>query len=139
MPFALLFIGMVLVVTGVRNTYKQLGTMVVADMTGKSGGAGFIMFFAALFAVGAIGALSPQARTFSHYFMALIIISLLLHNATFAQRLIAALRGTRAPATTAATTSNSALTQSFAGTPASGNIVPATGLGLGAPSSGVLQ
>jgi hypothetical protein len=118
MPFALIFIGMVLVVTGLRDTYKQMGTMVAGDFTGQRGGAGFIMFFAAIAMVGALGAIR-ELRTFSHYFLALIIVSLLLHNAGFMQRLIAALRGTTA-ATPVPSGTSAGLAGYGGGTPGSG-------------------
>lgn len=95
MPFALVFVGMLLVVTGIRDTYKQLGTLVYNDMTGTgTQGPGFLMFLVAIGAVGALGAIS-QFRTFSHYFMALIIISLLLHNRGFGTQFVATLQGAR--------------------------------------------
>jgi hypothetical protein len=104
MPFALVFVGMILIVTGVRNTYKQLGTMVVADMTGSNapqGRAGFIMFAAAIGMVGALGAIK-EMRTFSHYFLALILISILLSNTGVMQKFIAALKSARPPTVTGA-------------------------------------
>jgi hypothetical protein len=122
MPFALIFIGLILVVTGIRDTYQQLGSLVYGDFTGQRGGAGFIMFFIAIAAVGALGAI-PEARKFSHYFMALILISLLLHNSQFFSKLVNAAKG--AGKTTPVNTSGTA-----------------TGGGafsmFGAPSSGVL-
>jgi hypothetical protein len=107
MPFALLFIGMILVVTGFRDTYKQAGSLFVNDLTGQSGGAGFIMFIAAFGMLGAVGTAGPKWRTFSHYFMALIIIALVLHNAGFMQKLIAALKGARASTPVPAATGQS--------------------------------
>jgi hypothetical protein len=133
MPFALVFIGLILVVTGIRDTYKQLGNMVVADMTGKNGGAGFIMFAAAIGMTGALGAI-PQLRTFSHYFLALILISILLSNTGAMQKFIAALKGARAQtpvnapsATGPAGTGTSSGTGLFPGIPNIGITLPRTG------------
>lgn len=96
MPFALVFIGLILIVTGVRGTYAQLGKMVAVDMTGANGGSGFLLWGAAIGGVGAIGAV-PQFRTFSHAAMALILISIVLSksNATFFTNAINQLKGTK--------------------------------------------
>lgn len=106
MPFALVFIGMLLIVTGIRDTYKQLGSLVYNDMVPTGQNAGFIMFLVAFGALGAFGSISPKTRQFSHYFMALIIIALVLHNAQFAQQLIASLKGARSNTPVSATPIN---------------------------------
>jgi hypothetical protein len=141
MPFALVFIGMVLVVTGLRDTYKQAGTLIVGDLTGKSGGAGFIMFIAAFGMLGALGAVGPKWRTFSHYFMALIIVALVLHNSNFMQKLIAALKGARATTPVSATPGGQSSIFNMFGAPSSGSIGSAasnTGysIGITLPGSG---
>ena len=130
MPFALVFIGMILIVTGVRDTYKQLGNLIVGDMTGQRGGAGFLMFLLAFGLVGALGSI-PQARTFSHYFMALILISILLANSGAMQKLLAALKGARAttPVNVAASTGPGA------GSGGTG-LIPGSVAGLGPSTSG---
>jgi hypothetical protein len=117
MPFALVFVGLVLIVTGARDTYRQLGSMIVGDMTGARGGAGFIMFAAAIGGVGALGAI-PELRTFSHYFMALILISLVLHNSGAAQKILAALKGATAATPVPAASSAGLGTSSAGGTTA---------------------
>lgn len=94
MPFALITIGLILIVTGARDTYRQFGTMVAADMTGSNGGAGFIYFAAAIGGVGALGAIE-QLKTFSHVFMALILISLILNNSGVFAKLTQALQGAK--------------------------------------------
>jgi hypothetical protein len=128
MPFALIFIGMVLVVTGLRDTYKQMATMIAGDFTGQRGGAGFIMFFAAIAMVGALGAVR-ELRSISHAFLALIIVSLLLHNAGFMQKLLAALRGTTAA--TPVPPSTSASLAQFGGGTAGTGLFGGLGSGLG--------
>jgi hypothetical protein len=87
MPYALVFAGLVLIITGINNTYVQLGSQLKSDFTGDKN---FIMYAAALGGVGALGYINAL-RTFSHYFMALILISLVLSNKGFFQNLTAAL------------------------------------------------
>jgi hypothetical protein len=87
MPFALTVIGLLLIVTGVRNTYAQFGAQVQRDVMGDKG---FIRWIIALGAVGAIGYVK-DLRTFSHYFMALILISMVLSNQGFFQKFQAAI------------------------------------------------
>jgi len=125
MPFALITIGILLVVTGIRDTYKQAANLIVADMTGSNDPQhrGFVMFFAALAMVGALGAI-PAWRQFSHYFMALILLAILLSNTGAMQKFLAALKGARAaPVTGVAantTTGAAAAAQAGAGAYAGG-------------------
>lgn len=88
MPFALIIIGLVLVVTGVRDTYAQFGSMVAADFTG------FVWFAVAIGGVGALGSV-PEARSFSHIFMALILVSLILSNSGVFTKATQALQGAK--------------------------------------------
>jgi hypothetical protein len=79
MPFALLVVGLVLIVTGFQNTYKQMGQQVVSDFTGQGN------FFYWLIAIGVIGALGyvKSLEMFSRAFMALIIIMIFISNKGF--------------------------------------------------------
>jgi hypothetical protein len=74
MPFALVFLGLVMVVSGAKDTYKELGAEVVADFTGP---ANFTWWVMAIGAVGAVGYYAP-ARNFSRMFLVLIIVSMVL-------------------------------------------------------------
>ncbi len=74
MPFALVFLGLVMVVSGAKNTYKQLGAELISDFTGEGN---FIWWVVAIGAVGSIGYYKP-AKGFSSAFMALIVVSMLL-------------------------------------------------------------
>lgn len=97
MPFALVLVGIMLVVVGARGTYAQFGAQVRQDFTGQKN---FTVWILALFTVGAVG-YAPQFRTFSRYFMALIIIALILSNKGFFQNLLNAIQsGPIAPAPT---------------------------------------
>lgn len=74
MPFALVFVGLILIVTGVKDTQAALGQQVVGDFTGSGN---FVFWIASLGAVGALGYV-PELKKFSVAFMTLIIIAMLL-------------------------------------------------------------
>lgn len=79
MPFALVFIGLVMVITGAKGTHKDLGNQLVADFTGPNN---FLYWLAAIGAVGSLGYI-PAMRPFSRVFMALIIIVMVIRNGGF--------------------------------------------------------
>ena len=83
MPFALLFVGLILVIAGVRNKQDQLFTLVKGDFTGQ---ANFFFWFVSILAIGAIGYI-PKLKPISTAFLALVIIVLFLKKGTgfFAQ------------------------------------------------------
>lgn len=74
MPFALLTIGMLLIITGFQDTYKQFGTQLEKDFSGPNS---FIYFLVAIGAVGAIGYVK-ELESFSRAMLALIIVALFL-------------------------------------------------------------
>lgn len=76
MPFALVFIGLVMIVSGAKDTYRELGAELVSDFTGDGN---FTFWIVAVGAVGAVGYI-PALRTFSRLFMGLIILSMVLSN-----------------------------------------------------------
>lgn len=76
MPFALVFIGLVLIVSGAKDTYQQLGRQVVGDFTGPDN---FTYWLAALGAVGAAGYVEPL-RPFSRAFLGLILTAMVVRN-----------------------------------------------------------
>lgn len=79
MAFALVFIGLMMIVTGVRNTHEAFGAQVQSDFTGPNN---FITWIVAIGVVGALGYIKTLQQ-FSTYFMALIIIGLVLSNRGF--------------------------------------------------------
>lgn len=116
MPFALVIIGLLMIITGINNTYAQFGSQLQTDFGGSKG---FIVWALALSAVGALGYIE-NLRTFSHYFMALILISFILSNKGVFQNLQAALaKGPTAPnappsqASLSSSSSTSALTSAI--------------------------
>lgn len=76
MPFALITIGLIMIVTGVKGTQGMMAAQMRTDAQG------FITWVVAIGAIGALGYID-KLRTFSHYFMALVLIALLLSNRGF--------------------------------------------------------
>lgn len=74
MPFALVIVGLLLVVTGVKNTQAAFGAQVLSDFTGPGN---FTYWIASMGAVGALGYI-PALKQFSIAFMTLLIIAMLL-------------------------------------------------------------
>src|ERR1700743_3874874 len=79
MPLALIAIGVLLLVSAIRGTHKQLGDQLQQDFTGSGN---FIYWMIALAVVGAIGYI-PQFDKFSKAFLGLILLSLFLSNKGF--------------------------------------------------------
>jgi hypothetical protein len=79
MPFALIIIGLLLVVTGANDTYKQTGSLLVGDLTGPGNFTYWILAFGSL---GAIG-YNETLRPFSRAFMVLIFVALIVRNGGF--------------------------------------------------------
>jgi hypothetical protein len=76
MPFALLAMGLLLVITAYNNTQAILSAQLKKDISGTTG---FIYWIAAIVIVGAIGYIKPL-ETVSRVFLALILVILLLTN-----------------------------------------------------------
>lgn len=74
MGIAFVITGLVLIVTGIQDTYAQLGTQLKGDMTGPKN---FTYWVAAIGAVGALGYI-PALKGFSTWFMALILVAIML-------------------------------------------------------------
>ncbi|MDE2019968.1 MAG: hypothetical protein KGJ13_06520 [Patescibacteria group bacterium] len=82
MPYALILIGAVLVVSGVRNTQAQLWALIQNDFVGPGG---FIVWAAAIAVVGGMGYI-PKLRPLSIAFMTLLLLVLVISNkGVFAQ------------------------------------------------------
>lgn len=79
MALGLLLVGLVLIVSAIRGTHGQLWTLVVNDMTGAGATHGFIVWLAAIVAIGAIGFYRPL-RTPSHLLLGLIVVVIFLVN-----------------------------------------------------------
>lgn len=88
LAFALVFVGLLMIVTGANNTHAQFGAQLKKDFTGEKS---FLLWIAAIGGVGALGYI-PALRKFSHYFMALILISIVLSNKGFFAQFVTALK-----------------------------------------------
>lgn len=82
MPFALVFIGMLLFITGFQNTYKELGSQVAKDFSGPGN---FIYWMVAIGVIGALG-YAKSLEMFSRWSLALLLIVMFLaKNGGFSQ------------------------------------------------------
>lgn len=88
MPYVLVIIGLLMVVTGARGTYVPFGRQVASDFTGPNN---FTYWVVGIGAVGALGYIDAL-RTFSRLFMTLVVLVLLLHNKGFFAQFSAALK-----------------------------------------------
>ena len=97
MPFALVFVGLLLIVVGAKGTQNAFGAELKEDFTGQGN---FVWWIAAIGSVGALGYI-PKLKGFSVAFLSLILIAMLLSNQGFFQNLTKALQsGPVSPATT---------------------------------------
>lgn len=97
MPFALVTIGLLMIVTGARDTYADFGAKVVSEFQGPNN---FTYWIAGIGGVGALGYYEPL-RAFSRLFMTLIILTIFVKADTgFFDQFSAALKaGPVAPKT----------------------------------------
>lgn len=79
MPFALILVGIVLVVAAVRNTSDVLFTTVKGDFTGTDN---FAYWLVSILIIGALGYIKPLAPL-SRAFLALLVVVLFLSNGGF--------------------------------------------------------
>lgn len=100
MPFALVIVGLLMIVTGVNNTYSQFGEQVRKDANG------FLPYALAIGATGALGYFDALKK-FSHLFLALILISLVLSNKGFFQNFTAGINAAPVAPTANATSAGS--------------------------------
>lgn len=89
MPFALLAIGILLVIAAYNNTQDVLAAQIKKDFSGKTG---FIYWIAAIVLVGALGYIRPL-QPVSRGFLALILVVLFLTNSGAFAKFNAALSG----------------------------------------------
>jgi len=98
MAYILTFIGILLIVTGAKDTYKALGAQLYKDFIGSQG---FVYWLIAVGIIGAVGYYAPW-RKFSRLFLALIIIVYILRNGGLFSQLQSALgQGPQEPASNA--------------------------------------
>lgn len=88
MPFALVTIGLLLVITGFQNTYREFGLQLAKDFTGEGN---FIYWVISIGVVGILG-YNKTLEPFSRAFMGLIIVVMFLSNGAFFDKLSEAVK-----------------------------------------------
>jgi hypothetical protein len=100
MPFAFIIVGLVLLVSGVRNTTGQLETLVKGDLTGQNS---YIRWMFAILVIGALGYIKP-IEPVSRMFLVLVVIVLILSNkgvfASFSSQLFSPVKPSSPSSTT---------------------------------------
>lgn len=82
MGFALIIIGLVLVLSAVRNETDELNAILADDFLGRGGQGSYFTWVVAMLLIGAIGVYKPL-RPVSDGFLALVIVVLLIGNEGF--------------------------------------------------------
>jgi hypothetical protein len=94
MPYALILIGAVMLVSAVRNTHTELWGLVKEDFTEKGG---FLTWVAAIAVVGGMGYV-PKLKPLSIAFMTLLLVVLVLSNGGVFAKLESFIKSGAAPA-----------------------------------------
>lgn len=89
MPFALIAIGLLLVIAAYNNTQTVLASQLKKDFSGNTG---FIYWIAAIMIVGVIGYIKPM-QTVSRAMLALILVVIFLTNSGVFSQFNTALAG----------------------------------------------
>jgi hypothetical protein len=76
MPFALILIGLILVITAIRGTSKQFFDSLKEDFTGPNN---FVLWIMAIFGLGMLGYVKPL-KPLSDSFLALVLIVMTINN-----------------------------------------------------------
>lgn len=87
MALAILFIGILLVASGIKGTEHELGAQLADDLTGTDG---FLIWLGAIVLLGLISKI-PGFETPSKYFLALVLVAVLLNNSSLIANLQSAL------------------------------------------------
>ncbi len=125
MPFALLIIGLAVIVAGARGKSSDLITLVEEDFLSSQG---YIPWAISILAIGAVGYI-PRAKPISDAFLVLIVVVLILSNKGFFSNLQSAVVGIGGQTLAGASQSGAtASTPSSASASASGLSSSVTGL-----------
>lgn len=88
MPLVILIIGLMLFVSGMRNTQDEFLNLIKSDFTGGQNSNGFLSWMLAIAAIVGIGYYKP-VRPISDAFLLLVIIILFLSNKGVASQFVA--------------------------------------------------
>lgn len=95
MPFLIIIIGVMVLLTAIKGTYQQFGNQLYSDLAGASTSGsqtgGYIYWVSSIIAVGLLGYYSPLQK-FSRTFMFLILLGMILANRGIFQQLQQALK-----------------------------------------------
>src|SRR5215469_15320233 len=89
MPFALLIVGVTLVVAAIQNTSSDLFTLVKGDFTGRNN---YTYWMASILLIGALGYIKPM-QPLSRVFLALLVVVLIVSHGGLFDKLNAQLFG----------------------------------------------
>lgn len=132
-PFILIIIGLLMVVSGIKGTQTQLGQQLVTDFTGQGN---FFYWVLAIVLIGGLGYID-DLRGLSRMLLAVIIVSMLFSNrgffAQFAQEFQQG--SAQAPASSSSSSSSSGGGSSILGGSGGGSSILG-GSGGGGDSSG---
>jgi hypothetical protein len=79
MPFVLIGLGIILLVSGVRGSHKQLADLLKDDFTGRQN---FLVWIVAILGIGAVGYV-PSLQPVSRSFLVLVLLVLFINNRGF--------------------------------------------------------
>ncbi len=83
MPIFFLIVGALLIIVAINNKLPELQSLVSGDLrVNDKGKAGFLVWIAAIFAIGAIGYAKPL-KPVANSFLVLIVVVMLLSNRGF--------------------------------------------------------
>lgn len=112
MPFVIIIIGVMVLLSAIKGSYQAFGNQIAADLQGQSTSAttgkapvGYIYWVSSIVAIGLVGYYSPLQK-FSRTFMLLILVGMVLANRGLFQQLSTALKA--GPQQSAGSTSASA-------------------------------
>ena len=88
MPFVLIVIGVILLITAIHGTSGKLGSMLSSDIFGAKG---FVYWFLAIFIIGAIGYYRPL-KPVSNLFLVLVVLILFISEGGFFQKFTQAIQ-----------------------------------------------
>ncbi len=93
MPFAILIVGLLLIIAGARDKTGELGGLIAGDFSGSGN---FLIWGSAVAGVGSLGYVS-EFRNVSRVFLGLIILSMLISDKGFFTQFYSAISTAQAP------------------------------------------
>lgn len=79
MPFVLVIVGLLLIVTAIRGTHGTLWNLLYDDVTGSGGASGFVVWLVAILAIGFLGYYKPL-ETPAKLLLGLVVMGIFLAN-----------------------------------------------------------